>query len=104
MEGAVLVELMFGNRPVHPMSQEYDFARREVCRPTYKLQDAVITAVGSAIPESTTLIFYGPDAEAIFKILSRHWTSEQLRWRESGDRPGDAHREVVIPREPNALI
>jgi len=105
MEGAVLVELMFGNRPVHPDERKNMTSLAERLSSDIQAQDAGYYSGWVAIPESTTLIFYGPDAEAIFKILEPSLTSEAIcAGARVAIRQGDAHREVVIPREPNALI
>jgi tetratricopeptide (TPR) repeat protein len=58
---------------------------------------------GSAtIPESTTLIFYGPDAEALFDILEPYLMAEAIC---SGSRitirQQDRFREVVLPTRGN---
>jgi hypothetical protein len=52
-----------------------------------------------AIPENTTLIFYGPDAEALFKVLEPSLIDEPIcAGARVVIRQGVTNREVVIKR------
>jgi len=57
-----------------------------------------------AIPENTTLFFYGPDAERLFKALEPSLKNEPTC---SGARvlirQGNAHREVVVPHQAKGV-
>jgi tetratricopeptide (TPR) repeat protein len=100
-QGAVLVELSFGSRPGSP------YTRHESARLSRQLSDAIETQnLGSygghvAIPESTTLIFHGADAEAMFRVLEPILTSEPMcAGARVTIRQGEGHRELVMPCRP----
>jgi tetratricopeptide (TPR) repeat protein len=51
-----------------------------------------------AIPESTTMIFYGPDAETLFRALEPTFTSEPIcAGARITIRQRDSQREVIFP-------
>jgi tetratricopeptide (TPR) repeat protein len=100
-QGAVLVELSFGSQPGSP------YAKHEPAKLARQLSDAIETRnVGSyggrvVIPESTTLMFYGADAEALFRVLEPSLTSEPMcAGAKVTIRQGEGHREVVLPYRP----
>jgi hypothetical protein len=97
-EGAVLVELNFGRQPgsPYPVGESVKLSRQ--------LSDAIETQnLGSygghvVIPESTTLIFYGADAEAMYRVLEPRPTSEPMcAGARVTIRQGEGSREVVLP-------
>jgi tetratricopeptide (TPR) repeat protein len=99
---AVLVELNFDNRP-SSAQRKRDCAEvaRRFAAPIE--DDGIGFFAGSAtIPESTTLIFYGPDAESLFRVLQPHLMSEAIC---SGARitirQQDQFREVILPTRLN---
>ena len=102
--GTVIIELGFGGR-------ERKRSGNQVLRSVVaKLSDAVNSqGVGELtgdimIPESTTLIFSGPDAERLSEVLEPLLMSEQIS---AGARivvrQGDTHRETSIPHSPLGL-
>jgi len=97
-QGAVLVELNFGGQPGSP------YTVGESAKLARHLSDAIKTQnLGSyggrfAIAESTTLIFYGADAEAIFQVLEPSLTGEPMcAGARVTIRQGEGSREVVLP-------
>ena len=51
------------------------------------------------ILETTTFIYYGPDAEAMFRVLEPRLAEEPLcRGARVTIRQGDRRREVLLPR------
>jgi tetratricopeptide (TPR) repeat protein len=99
---ALLVELNFDNRPDSAQRKKdcAELARRL----SAPIEDDGIGFYGGSatIPESTTLIFYGPDAESLLRVLEPHLTSEAIC---SGARitirQQDRLREIVLPRRSN---
>lgn len=95
---ALLIEVNFGNW------SDCDRRKRECSELTDRLamvlQDKGVGFLGGSatIPESTTLIFYGSDAEAMFRTLLPTLSSEPLC---SGARitirQQDGFREVILP-------
>lgn len=95
---AVFVELSLGNRTQRP------FGNREVAELAEKLEEGVeIQDVGFyagsvVIPESTTLMFYGGDAEALFRVLEPIMAREPLCAAATvTTRQTASHREVILP-------
>jgi tetratricopeptide (TPR) repeat protein len=101
-QSALLLEVNFESRP--------DIAeRKRVCadlanRLANEIEEKNIGFLGGSatIPESTTFIFYGSDAELIFRTLEPNLRSESLC---SGARitirQQDRHREVILPMRSN---
>jgi len=97
-EGAVLVELDFGTRAggVYEKSDSTKFGR--------KLSEALKTC-GSGyyggsvvIPETTTLLCYGADAEALFSTVEPLLRAEPMcGGARITVRQGGRHREVLLP-------
>ena len=101
VQGDVLVELSFGSQPGGL------YTRKEPARLARQLSDTIETGnVGSygghvVIPESITLMFYGADAEALFRVLEPSLTSEPMcAGARVTIRQGEGHREVVLPSRP----
>lgn len=95
---AVLVE--FGNRSVVENSvigpERNQLARR--LSDALQGQNAGELAGLVVIPESTTLMFYGPDAEELFKVLEPHLIKEPLcSGAKVTIRQGGALREIFLP-------
>ena len=95
--GAVLVELSVGTNADSP-------ARREIMELGHRfgtlVKDAGAGVYSSkvTIPESTTLIFYGADAEKMYGALEANLRSEELcAGARVTIRQGGAVREVVVP-------
>jgi tetratricopeptide (TPR) repeat protein len=99
---ALLVELNFDNRrdSVQRKKECAELARRL----SVPIEDDGVGFYGGSatIPESTTLIFFGSDAESLFRVLEPYLTSEAIC---SGARvtirQQDSFREVVLPTRPN---
>jgi tetratricopeptide (TPR) repeat protein len=104
VEGAVLVELTFDNRPARPYERKNTTLLAEKLSKIVQAQDVGYYSGWVAIPESTTLIFYGPDAEVLFKVLEPSLKSE-LIWAGARVviRQGEINREVVVRRRSKTL-
>ena len=97
-EGAVFVEIDLGSWA------ESSHTVRGAAKLVNRISEAIesenvgVYAGSATIPESTTLIFYGEDAEALFRVLEPKLVSEprcagaRVTIRQSGE-----HREVVLP-------
>ena len=102
-EGAVLVELPFGSRPVRPDGRKNTTLLARRLSEEVQAREVGYSGGWVAIPENTALFFYGPDAEALYKVLEPLLMVESLC---SGARvvirQGSRHREVVLPSQPKA--
>lgn len=99
-QGAVLVEINFSigtadralNRDCVKLGHELGEMVEE--------QGAGKYAGGITIPESTSLLFYGPDAEALFKLLEPSLRAESLcRGARVTIRQNQRAREVLLPSQ-----
>lgn len=97
-QGAVLVELNFGG-----WRGSAD-ANHEPAKLAQQLSDAIEThnvglySGSVVIPESTTLMFHGADAEAIFGVLEPNLMSEPIcAGARVTIRQLDGYREVILP-------
>jgi tetratricopeptide (TPR) repeat protein len=101
-EGAVLIELAFGSRP----GDRYQLRDAEIVAEQLaailESQDAGRYGGRAVIPESTTLMFYGEDAEGMFKVMEQFLLDHCIC---SGAvvaiRQGAKLREVIIPQTLN---
>jgi tetratricopeptide (TPR) repeat protein len=97
MEGAVLVELSFSNGPVRADERKSRTLLAERLSKKAQARDVGYYSGWVAIPENTTLIFYGPDAEALFKVLEPSLINEPIcAGARVVIRQGVTNREVVI--------
>jgi len=97
MGGAVLVELAFGNRPFHPDDRKNTILLAEKLSKQVQAQDAGYYSGWVAIPEATTLVFYGPDAEVLLKVLEPLLMKEPIcAGAKVAIRQGGIHREIVV--------
>ena len=104
MGGAVLVELAFGNSPFHPDDRKNTILLAEKLSKQVQAQDAGYYSGWVAIPETTTLVFYGPDAEVLFKVLEPFLMKEPIcAGAKVAIRQGGIHREVAVPHRPKKL-
>jgi tetratricopeptide (TPR) repeat protein len=77
-KGSVLVEISYGNRPGNR------YGRQDLARLVADLADVVkshnvgVCGGTATIPESTTLMFYGEDAEALFLVLQPILVKERI--------------------------
>jgi tetratricopeptide (TPR) repeat protein len=104
MEGAVLVELAIGNKPVRSDGRKYLNALTGRLSKEVKTQDVGHYSGRVAIPESTTLFFYGPDAEILFKVLDPSLKSNEMcLGARVIVRQGNTYREMIMPRRSESL-
>lgn len=95
---AVLVELTFGSRPDGPCPtrESGNLARR--LSEALEDEDVGFYAGNVVIPENTTLMFYGLDAETLFRVLEPHLMAEPMcAGARITIRKHDSHREVILP-------
>jgi hypothetical protein len=92
-----LIELPFGARPSH-------YGKKDVTRLidalSPALQDDAAGYYGGrvVIPETTTLMFYGADAEAMFRIAESILRAEKMcAGAKITIRQASEHREVLVP-------
>jgi tetratricopeptide (TPR) repeat protein len=97
-KGSVLVEIGYVSRPGHRFSNQ-DLARLAVeLSDAAKVRNAGFCAGSVTIPESTTLMFYGEDAEALYRALELVLASEPICEGASITiRQGKEVREIVLP-------
>jgi tetratricopeptide (TPR) repeat protein len=99
-QGAVFLELSFGSWTNGPTSDKGDLIRR--LSELVESQDAGLCAGSATIPESTILIFYGANAETLFRVLEPALMGEPLcAGARVTIRQHDQRREVVIPSRLN---
>lgn len=101
-KGAVLVELAIGSR----LGSRYGIRDAEIIAEQISaiLEGDGIGGYGgrAIIPETTTLIFYGSDAEAMFSAMERFLLDHLIcEGAVVGIRQGGKLREVVIPQVVN---
>jgi len=103
-QGMVLVELAIGGK------QRKLSGSDRLVSAIRKLVEAIQSqGVGElsgdiTIPESTTLIFSGRDADKLFDVLGPLLRSEPVcAGARIVVRQGDAHREIAIPHSPTGL-
>jgi tetratricopeptide (TPR) repeat protein len=96
--GSVLLEISYRNRPGNRYSR-HDLARLAVeLSDAVKQRNAGFCAGSVTIPESTTLMFYGEDAEALYRAMEPTLVSEQICEGASVTiRQGKEAREMVLP-------
>jgi tetratricopeptide (TPR) repeat protein len=97
-EGAVLITLNFGSRPGNVYGRSH----------SQKLADRLSEVIEgntdgwfggwATIPESTTLMFYGKDGEAVFRAIEPALASEPMcQGATVTVRQGEKQREVFLP-------
>jgi tetratricopeptide (TPR) repeat protein len=100
MEGAVLVELPFGSRSSLSEGRRSGTFLANLLSEEVRAHDAGYYGGWVAIPENTTLFFYGPNAEWIFELIEPSLRTEPLG---AGARvlirQGRVLREAVIPQK-----
>lgn len=97
-EGAVLVEIGYGSRPGNR------YGKQDLNKLAFDLMDAAENQSAGfcggsvTIPESTTLMFYGEDAEALFRVMEPILVGERICEGASVKiRQGREVREVILP-------
>jgi tetratricopeptide (TPR) repeat protein len=105
LPGAVLIELPFGNRSGNPRTREDTTSLVESLDQIVRERQAGYYSNSISVAESTTLIFYAPDAEVLFKALEPSLGSEPVC---AGSRvvirQGSTHREVIVPSQVAQLV
>lgn len=97
-KGSVLVELAYGSRPGNRYGAK-DTAKL-VAELAYaaKNHDAGFCAGSVTIPESSTLMFYGEDAERLYRSMESILADDRMcEGATVTIRQGKASREVVVP-------
>jgi len=97
-ENAVLIELSFGGRPGNA------YGKSDVVRLTRRLAEELeVHTVGwcggnVVIPESTTLLFYGPDGDKLFQVMEPILLAESMcEGARVTIRQSGACRELFLP-------
>jgi tetratricopeptide (TPR) repeat protein len=95
---AVFVELNFGSRGLRPAAVREDVRLERRFAEVLEAKDVGGCAGRLTIPESTTLIFYGSDAERLFQALEPTIASEPIcAGARITIRQRDGQREVMVP-------
>ena len=104
MEGAVLVELPFGSRSIRSEGRRSGTFLANMLSEAVRAQDAGHYGGWVAVPESTTLFFYGPNAEWLYEVLEPSLRTEPLcAGARVLIRQGRAQQEVVMPGKAETL-
>jgi tetratricopeptide (TPR) repeat protein len=98
MPCAVFVELNVGSRGRRHEAEREDVQLERRLKEVLEAKDVGWCAGRLTIPESTTMIFYGSDAETLFHALEPTLTSEQIcAGARITIRQRDGQREVIVP-------
>jgi tetratricopeptide (TPR) repeat protein len=98
LQCAVYVELNVGSRGRRPDGPREDVQLERRLTEALEGKDVGWCANRLTIPESTTLIFYGSDAERLFQALEPALTSEAVcAGARITIRQRDSQREVIVP-------
>jgi hypothetical protein len=98
MQCAVFVELNIGIRERSLDGKREHVQLRKRLTEVLEVKNVGWCAGQLTLPESTTMIFYGSDAEALFQVLEPTLRSEQIcAGARITIRKRDAQREVILP-------
>lgn len=98
LQCAVFVEVNVGSRGRRPDAPREDVELERRLAEVLEGKDVGWCAGLLTIPESTTLIFYGSDAEILFQALEPAVTSEPVcAGARITIRQRDGQREVIVP-------
>jgi hypothetical protein len=98
LQCAVFIEVNVGSRGRRPDAEREDVQLERRLTEVLEAKNVGWCAGRLTIPESTTLIFYGPDAERLFQALEPTLTSEPMcAGARITIRQGDGQREVIVP-------
>ena len=104
MGGAVFVELPFGNRAVRSEGRRSLIFLTNMLSEEVRAQDAGYYGGRIALPEGTTLFFYGPDAERLLQVLEPSLRKEPVcAGARVLVRQGPAQREIVVVRQATTV-
>jgi tetratricopeptide (TPR) repeat protein len=96
---AVLVELDFGNAPGRPYTKSQVAKFADGLSDIVEAQSAGLYAGSVTIRESTSLLFYGADAEVLFQILEPNLLNQPMcAGARVTIRRLSSFREVVVPQ------
>jgi tetratricopeptide (TPR) repeat protein len=97
-EGAVIIALNFGSRPGNAYGRSDSQKLADRLSEVVKGNTDGMFGGSVTIPESTTLMFYGTDAEAIFRAMEPALASEPMcQGARVTVRQGEQQREVLLP-------
>jgi len=97
-KGSVLLELSFGSRPGNRYSTKDTAKLVAELAGAAKSREAGFCAGTVTIPESTTLMFYGEDAERLYSAMESILAQEEIcEGATVTIRQGKEVREVVVP-------
>lgn len=100
-EGAVQIELAFGSRGGRYGIRDAETVTEQIGA-ILESKDAGAYGGRVVIPESTTLMFYGPDAEAMFEVMEQYLRDHLIcAGAIVAVRQGSRVREVAIPQALN---
>ena len=95
---AVFVELNVGSRGRRPEAEREDVQLERRLKEVLEAKNEGWCAGRLTLPENTTMIFYGSDAETLFRALEPTLTSEPIcAGARITIRQGDGQREVIVP-------
>jgi tetratricopeptide (TPR) repeat protein len=98
LQCAVFVEVNVGSQGRRPDGEREDVRLERRLTEVLETKDVGWCAGRLTIPESSTLIFYGPDAERLFQLLEPTITSEPIcAGARITIRQRDGQREVIVP-------
>src|SRR5271157_2708657 len=98
LQCAVFVEVNGGSRGRRPDAEREDVQLERRLTEVLEAKNVGWCAGRLTIPESTTLIFYGSDAETLFRALEPTLTSEPIcAGARITIRQRDGHRELILP-------
>jgi tetratricopeptide (TPR) repeat protein len=104
MEGAVLLELPFGIRPMRTEGRRSSNFLADMLSEEVRAQGVGYYGGWVAVPENTTLFFYGPDAEQLFKVLEPSLKKERVcAGARVLIRQGSTQREAFMQRQDGTL-
>ncbi len=95
---AVFVELNVGGWGRRPEAEREDVQLERRLKEVLEAKNEGWCAGRLTLPENTTMIFYGSDAETLFHVLEPTLTSEPIcAGARITIRQGDGQREVIVP-------
>jgi hypothetical protein len=98
MPCAVFVELNVGSRGRRHEAEREDVQLERRLEEVLEAKNVGWCAGRLTLPESTTMMFYGSDAETLFHALEPTLTSEPIcAGARITIRQRDGHREVIVP-------
>jgi tetratricopeptide (TPR) repeat protein len=104
MEGAVFLELPFGNSSIRSEGRRSKTFLADMLSEEVRANGVGYYGGWVVVPENTTLFFYGPDAERLYQVLEPSFRNEPAcAGARVQIRQGSMHREVVMPRRATTV-